>query len=153
MRVGPTRTLLIGVALAAIVAVGGRYSTQYFDDQAETQSAKEKESDAEFKTCVKRYYAEHSDPVGEPKHRGMTFDEAVGLTDHAGNPIPCQQFRHFAAKTSAQDYKKYSARTEYWTPKAAIALGVLFAAPWLWQFLLRRVAELGAAFRGEARGN
>jgi hypothetical protein len=153
MRLGPTRALLVGVALAALVAASGRYSDQYLDGQAEKQAAKEKELAAEFGACLKRYFADHPDRVG-PKGGPVSFEEGMGFTDYTAAPIPsCQQYGHPASETSAEEYLKDSALAEYWSPKAAIALMLLFAAPWLWQFLLRRVAEVGAAFRGKSGGD
>ena len=35
-----TQGLLAGIAIAALIAVGGRYSAQYFDGQAAIQAAK-----------------------------------------------------------------------------------------------------------------
>ena len=46
-----------------------------------------------------------------------------------------------------------TARREFYDPTRMLAIAVLIAAasalPWLWYFLLRRVSELAAAFRGK----
>jgi len=140
MQLGATQALWVGIALAAIIALGGRYSAHYLKRQA----PKAERVSTEFDECVKRFYAAH--PV--PKDAGMTFDEAIGKTDATGAPIPCQFDMAAAAAVSAEHDQQYSARSEHWSPRAAIAVLLLFGAPWFWQFLLRRVTELGAAFRG-----
>jgi hypothetical protein len=142
MHLGATQGLLVGIALAALVAVGGRYSVHYLNRQV----GKSQDVKTEFGACVKRFYAAH--PI--PKGAGMTFDEAIGKTDATGAPIPCQFDVAAAAGVSAEHDQQYSALTEHWSPRVAIAVLLVFAAPWLWQFLLRRVAELGAAFHGKS---
>lgn len=147
MHLRATQGLLVGIAIAVLVAAGGRYGGQYFDRQAAKQAATSKGMESEFEACVSRYYAMHPDR-SSPKGEGISLEEAAGSKDQAGATIPCQRDGITAAAVSAEDDRTYAAFTERWAPKVAVALLLMFAAPWAWQFLLRRIAELGAAFHG-----
>lgn len=135
MRLRAKQLLLVGIAAAALVAMGGRYSVHYLNRQV----AKEQDVRTEFDACLKRFDATH------PKSKGavLTLEEVMGKTDAIG----CQYDVAAAADVSAEEDQRYSVLAEYWSPRVAIAVLILLAAPWLWQFLLRRVAELGVAFR------
>jgi hypothetical protein len=145
----PTQILLAGIALGALVAVGGRYSARYSDAQAARQAKRSADIASELSACLARYFAEHPDREA-PKHEGLTLSEAAGLTDHTGASIPCQGDRLAAAKASAEDAQRYGSFVRHWWPRLAGALLAIFSAPFLWQFLLRRIAEIGAAFRGHS---
>jgi hypothetical protein len=43
-------------------------------------------------------------------------------------------------------------RSERWSRVAAATIAIVSGLPWAWYFLLRRVAELGAAFSGNPPG-
>jgi hypothetical protein len=148
MHLRATQGLLVGIAIAALVAVGGRYGARHFDAQAAKQAKRSEDRQAELYACVARYFAEHPDREA-PKHGGITLNEAAGLTDHTDAPIPCGADRPNDAAASMEDDERYATFVRHWSPRLAGALLALFAAPFLWQFLLRRVAEIGAAFRGQ----
>jgi hypothetical protein len=141
MRPTALHGFLIGIALAALVAVGGRYAAENRDSQAAKQSAEAAKLRSEFDECVKAYFAAH------PPGKAPNFISLKDLNDAVS--IPCAQSnRAAAADDGAASDEKYSRMFQLWPPRVAAALFLVFAAPWLWQFLLRRVTELGAAFRG-----
>ena len=40
-------------------------------------------------------------------------------------------------------------RSDYWTRRVAVVMLAMLATPWLWYFLLRRIAELRVAILGK----
>ena len=111
------------------------------------QHAKSVKIQAEFDACLKGYYAKHPDRSGA-NAAVISLDEALGLKDHTGAPIPCSHEGQISADETVEADQKYSALARQWRSRLAVALLLGFSAPWVWRFLLRRVAELGAAFRG-----
>ena len=76
---------------------------------------------------------------------GITLDEAL----RGGSP--CAGYDAQSADEHVENDYTAAVRANSWSRKAAIIVMAILSAPWLWHFLLRRVAELGAAYRGEPR--
>jgi hypothetical protein len=77
----PFAVLLIGVALAALIAFGGRSGVQYFDGRAENETAKADHIKAQSDECLKRDDAEHPNPGGAGEDQGSrkTTTEEIRL--------------------------------------------------------------------------
>jgi len=138
------RAFFAGTTLTVLVIAGGRLSVHYLNQRA----AKADSVNAAFGACVHHFYAMHPDRTA-PDGVGMSLNEAAAKTDYRGVRIPCQFDAARAAIASASTDREYSKRINYWFPRVVVALLVLFTVRWIWHFLLRRIAELGAAFRGK----
>jgi len=149
MRLKATHVFLIGIVFAGLVAMVGRYSAPHYLDQ---QSAIAEHVTTAFEACVRRFEADHPERFVRKKDSGMSIGEAFGITDANGDPIPCGYDVASAARETAAQDKKNAAISKHWSLRIAAVLLFVFAVPFLWQFLLRRVAELGSAFRGKAGG-
>src|SRR5580658_4094048 len=96
MHLGATQGLLVGITLAALVALGGRFSVYYFNRQAGNAES----VSTSFDACVKRFSAEHPDRFVH-KHAGMSIYEIAGKVDATGAAIPCPFDESVAARASA----------------------------------------------------
>jgi hypothetical protein len=133
----PTRALIAGLILGAVFAAAGAANHWRLTAARENAEAKSAELQAADDACVARYQAEHP-LVG----RTYTLEQFAGPSECHADVQRNQALIERLAVVDAQ-------RSDHWAPRAAGAVLAVLAAPWLWYFLLRRVAELRSAISGD----
>jgi hypothetical protein len=131
----PMQTLLAGVVLAALVVAAGAYNHHRLIRTAANAEAETPKLEAASHACFKRYEADHPHT-----HPGIPLDWLEAEVSQCGN-VP-------SATQIEEQLQADLRRSDYWTRRAAIVVLAVLATPWLWYFLLRRIAELRAAILG-----
>lgn len=149
-----TRVLAVGLSLAALLLAFHVYQIaqrDHFIDMAAAQCKATASSmfDAE-KAAFARLDCTDRDKkstsadcfLGPPKspENVLTCDSATLTVEDADKLEPVQA-QILAAEAKSKPYR--------WPVRAALIVALLSALPWLWYFLLRRIAELRGAFTGK----
>lgn len=134
----PTCLLLAGIVISGSTLGIGTLVANHLAHVADRDGFAAAALHAKYSECLHRDIAQARD------------NPAAALDALMKNKDQCPDDTKAADATASMDEER-AGLARRWTLRASIAAIVILGLPWLWHFSLRRIAEVGAAFRGTHR--
>ena len=153
--------LVIGLAAAAVVLAAGAMNTHRLQDRAEWASICDlpppPKNHADI-DVLDSWLQAGNVSTGDPDADAVLAKSGIKTHDAVGAGLAARAAGLTVRNPVEECYAKYGhvpdaeaalRASKSWPPVVAAVIAVLSALPWLWYFLLRRIAELRAAIGGK----